>query len=275
MTLPEASLGTLHRADGSATYSNAGYSVICAVNGPIEVQRRDEIPDEAAIEVNIRPSIGVGGPRERHLETLLHSTFRHIILAHLHPRTLIQITLQILSLPEDESDLRSSAHIHLLPALLNTASLALLHASIPLSTTLSSTTIAVPHSASDKPHSAPVLDPSPSQVRQAKSVHVFAFSSSGEILLAESEGTFDVDEWEGVEVRAREACLGAGAEESPGAEEEEEGEGMEVDGEEDGGVSLGVDVGKASAAVEAKGLLGVVRKVVEDRVVEGEKWRGS
>ena len=56
-----AALGTLDRADGSATYSANGYEVICGVNGPIEVQRRDELPGEAAIEVNIRPASGVGG----------------------------------------------------------------------------------------------------------------------------------------------------------------------------------------------------------------------
>ncbi len=50
----------LHRADGSATYSANGYTVVGVVNGPLEVQRRDELPEEAAIEVNIRPAIGVG-----------------------------------------------------------------------------------------------------------------------------------------------------------------------------------------------------------------------
>lgn len=57
---PEALLSHLHRADGSATYLHNGYSIIGAVNGPIEVQRRDEIPEEAFIEVNVRPSVGVG-----------------------------------------------------------------------------------------------------------------------------------------------------------------------------------------------------------------------
>ena len=61
MTMSQTTLGSLRRADGSATYSQGGYTVIAAVNGPIEVQRRDEIPDEAAIEVNIRPAVGVGG----------------------------------------------------------------------------------------------------------------------------------------------------------------------------------------------------------------------
>ena len=60
-TDPLITLSSLERADGSASYSNHGYSVICGVNGPVEVQRRDELPEEAAIEVNIRPASGAGG----------------------------------------------------------------------------------------------------------------------------------------------------------------------------------------------------------------------
>jgi exosome complex component RRP46 len=43
------------------------------------------------------------GPRERHLETLLHSTLRTLILVRSIPRTLVQITLQVRSLPEEDS----------------------------------------------------------------------------------------------------------------------------------------------------------------------------
>jgi exosome complex component RRP46 len=60
-TDPAATLSHLHRADGSATYSQNGYTVIGAVNGPIEVQRRDELPEEAAVDVIVRPAAGVGG----------------------------------------------------------------------------------------------------------------------------------------------------------------------------------------------------------------------
>ena len=60
MAAPEVTLTHLNRADGSATYTHNGYSIIGAVNGPIEVQRRDEQPEEATIEVNIRPAAGVG-----------------------------------------------------------------------------------------------------------------------------------------------------------------------------------------------------------------------
>lgn len=120
---PTALLLHLHRADGSATFSQNGYTVIGAVNGPIEVQRRDELPEEAAIDVVIRPAAGVGGrypivrisklviiltilvlgTRERHLESILQSTLRQIILIHNFPRTLIQVTLQITSTPENET----------------------------------------------------------------------------------------------------------------------------------------------------------------------------
>jgi len=54
-------LSPLSRADGSATFSRAGYTVVAAANGPIEAPRRDENPDEAIVDVILRPSAGVGG----------------------------------------------------------------------------------------------------------------------------------------------------------------------------------------------------------------------
>lgn len=59
--MASTSLNILHRADGSATYSLNGFTVIGGVNGPVEVQRRDELPEEAAIDVIVRPASGVGG----------------------------------------------------------------------------------------------------------------------------------------------------------------------------------------------------------------------
>jgi len=58
--LTGTSLLPLQRADGSATYSAHGFSVLAAVNGPVEVQRRDELPDEATVDVVVRPAAGVG-----------------------------------------------------------------------------------------------------------------------------------------------------------------------------------------------------------------------
>jgi exosome complex component RRP46 len=42
----------------------------------------------------------------------------------------------------------------------------------------------------------------------AKSIHVLCFSSSGELLLVESEGMFNMEEWEVIVEGARVACLG-------------------------------------------------------------------
>lgn len=74
MTVPQTILAPLERADGSATFSQGGYTVIGAVNGPVEVQRRDELPEEAAIEVNVRPAIGVGSTWNRELPQLFRNT---------------------------------------------------------------------------------------------------------------------------------------------------------------------------------------------------------
>jgi ribonuclease PH len=59
-SMATTTLSSLHRADGSVTYSDNGFMVIAAVNGPIEVQRRDELPEEAAIDVAVRPASGLG-----------------------------------------------------------------------------------------------------------------------------------------------------------------------------------------------------------------------
>ena len=119
--MDQSVLSPLSRADGSASHSHNGYTVICAVNGPMEVQRREELPEEAVIDVAIRPATGAGGEllstlvqsftcssiqlgvQERHLESIIHSVLRHIVLVTAHARTLIQVTLQIVAEPEGGS----------------------------------------------------------------------------------------------------------------------------------------------------------------------------
>lgn len=51
-----------------------------------------------------------------------------------------------------------------------------------------------------------VIDPSPRQVEQSRSVHAFAFTSHGELLLAESEGDFTMSEWDDVYATAKLIC---------------------------------------------------------------------
>ncbi|KAH0003914.1 hypothetical protein KCU78_g13655, partial [Aureobasidium melanogenum] len=200
MTVPSADVSILHRADGSARYSAAGYTVVAAVNGPIEVTRRDELPQHAALEVNVRPAVGVGSPKERHLESLIHSTLRDIVLTHMHPRTLIQLTLQIVNTPEQENTLPASFALSPLPALLNASMLSLLSASIPMSSTFTSTLLSVSSSGDFS------INPAPKVLLSASSAHVFAFSSTGNLVLDLSEGEFDMDTWEKAHDKAKEEC---------------------------------------------------------------------
>ena len=57
----DVTLSTLERADGSVISTRDGYTITAAVNGPIEVQRRDELPEAAVVDVFVRPAAGVGG----------------------------------------------------------------------------------------------------------------------------------------------------------------------------------------------------------------------
>ncbi|KAF2659627.1 hypothetical protein K491DRAFT_775342 [Lophiostoma macrostomum CBS 122681] len=245
---PEALLSPLHRADGSATYTHNRYSILGAVNGPIEVQRRDEMPEEATIEVNVRPAVGVGSPKERHLETLLHSTLRSIILVRSIPRTLVQITLQIRSLPEEDAMLGVNTSLLILPHLLHTALLALLFSSVPLRAIVTSVLVAIPFTKG----AGPLLAPSAKELMRAKpfkSIHVFAFSGDRKMLLNESDGVFGFEEWDEACEMAEEVCCkeegGVGL-----------GEGMEVDGQ--------------SATENLEQWL---REVVKSKVEREQRWR--
>jgi len=81
--------------------------------------------------------------------------------------------------------------------------LGLLSAAVPLKATATAVLLAV---LSDDGNSRVVIDPSPWEVDNARSVHVMGFTSQDDLLIAESEGKFTVAEWEGVVSTARNAC---------------------------------------------------------------------
>lgn len=78
---PEAGVSFSHlQADGSATYSDpAGYTIIGSVNGPIEITRRDELPEEAAVDVVVRPAVGVGGKKRQDISSQHVPPISHIM----------------------------------------------------------------------------------------------------------------------------------------------------------------------------------------------------
>ncbi|MDI1488499.1 MAG: exosome non-catalytic core subunit rrp46 [Ramalina farinacea] len=186
------------------------------------------------------------GVRERHLESILHSTLRQVILVSAHPRTLIQITLQVVASQEDESSMmglpQAASNIDVLPALVQTAMLALLTTSIPLVMTVTAALICIDEDG------AVLSNPDAKALRLAESVHVSAFSSLGKMTLAQSEGKFSINDWEKVHDSARQICLGP-----------------------DSARDLGDDVSMTSEQEES--LQEKLRNAVESRVSKEQAWK--
>ncbi len=91
---------------------------------------------------------------------------------------------------------------------MQTANLALLSAAVPMRATATANIVAV---VSEDGVKKMVADPSPRDVEIAHSVHVLAFTSHHELLLAESEGDFTVQEWDDVYETAKKICCQSGA----------------------------------------------------------------
>ena len=96
-----ASLSNLSRPDGSASYKcpTTGYDVLGAVNAPVELPaRRDALkPEEATVEVFVKPGNATAGVGERYVEGILRSVLGKVILGRERgfPRRGIVITLAI------------------------------------------------------------------------------------------------------------------------------------------------------------------------------------
>lgn len=72
------------------------------------------------------------------------------------------------------------------------------------------------------------LHPTVVEIERASSIHVLAFTSHGDLLLAESEGDFSMSQWDSVYDRAKAACCGSIAADGidimrDGGEDEDEG----------------------------------------------------
>ncbi|KOS38465.1 hypothetical protein ACN38_g10716 [Penicillium nordicum] len=238
MVGPIASLSQLNRADGSASYKcpATGYSILGAVNAPIELPaRRDALkPEEATVEVFVKPGTTTAGVGERYVEGILRSVLGKIVLGREKgfPRRGVVLTLAIVG---GENVARGDSYLTIIPALLHAALLAMISASVPLSMTFSATLLSVTKSGDI------VRDPSPTVAKAAVSLHVFAVSSKNHLLLNESEGRFEFDTWELVRQRALSICQGV------------------ITASDDGDVTM--DEGTASA-----GLNSFIRETVEDQV---------
>ncbi|KIV83994.1 hypothetical protein PV11_05974 [Exophiala sideris] len=258
---PQAILHTLASADGSATYTapNRGFKIVAGVNYPVEVPyRSDEVSESTFIEVNLRPHNGVSMVKERHVEDLIKRTIQTIVLGEETPRTMLQITLQVVSVETDETlpggvkgGGQGETYLDILASSINAAVLGCLDAGVQMRAVAGAALVGI---GQDR-HL--VVNPTVHQRKKANSLHVFCFSSEGKTLLMESEGRFTMPEWKEAEQVARSAILGH---KDPSNVNKQNGDVSMDDGD---------DTSRSSVTC----ILDVIRKALEARVIKDENWR--
>ncbi|CCH61709.1 hypothetical protein TBLA_0F01670 [Henningerozyma blattae CBS 6284] len=188
MSFLEAKIGILSHVDGSSQLTSQSTNVICGVTGPIEPKPRQELPNELALEIIVRPATGVSNTREKLLEDRLRGVLTPIINRNLYPRQLCQITCQILDSGESDEYFSQKE----LACCINSSFLALIDAGIALNSTVASIVLAIMNDAEE----TIVTNPTNEQLLESKSVHILALEIVNEskliknVLLLDSLGDF-------------------------------------------------------------------------------------
>ncbi|XP_057959493.1 exosome complex exonuclease RRP46 homolog isoform X2 [Malania oleifera] len=111
----------LHRAHGSANWSQGDTKVLAAVFGPKAGTKKNENPEKACVEVIWKPQTGQIGKLEKEYEMILKRTLQSICLLTVNPNTTTSVIVQVVS--DDGA---------LLPCAINAACAALVDAGVPL-----------------------------------------------------------------------------------------------------------------------------------------------
>jgi hypothetical protein len=90
-----------------------------------------------------------------------------------------------------------------------------------------------------------ISEPEMYERSSCKSLHLFCFGGKSGLLLSESEGRFNIEDWEKAQALAQQICLGSGT-----------------------------NVGINGSATEQT-LLQSVRAKIEQRVAMDQRWRGG
>ncbi|KAI8873172.1 ribosomal protein S5 domain 2-like protein [Ramicandelaber brevisporus] len=202
-----AAQGLLYRSDGSGRFDLGRTSVLCSVNGPMEVRLRDELYNRAALEINHRPATGTPSTADRFVEHNIRHIVNGCVLSEQYPRSLVQVNLQVRC---DDGCTFAAA--------VNSAMLALLDAGIAMRTVVAAVTCLV--LGSNKGESQIVLDPTAEEIENCRrdpssggsSVHTFVFESAAaketgsidnnRIAFNESRGVYSMEQYQA----AAEAC---------------------------------------------------------------------
>jgi exosome complex component RRP46 len=154
-------LGALERADGSAQWCQGGTCVMAAVYGPLEAASGKENPEQAGVDVVFKPRTQTGGATEKSHEYAIRETIRGTIATAQHPRTVIQVVLQVVS---DDGSLVACA--------LNATCAALIDAGVPMHDRVVAISVAVLEDGTIR------LDPSAEEDTTAAATGCFAFRAS-------------------------------------------------------------------------------------------------
>lgn len=179
--------GYLSQVDGSAHYKTSSTAVLCSITGPIEPKSRQELPTRLALELIVRPAMGVPTTREVLIQDKLNSVLSQIIVGYMYPRQLCQITFQILEAGESVE----MFHIKETISCINAATMALIDSAMALKSTAVGVVIAVTFD------NQFLIDPSNEVLQNARSIHGIALELVQgsqvvkNVLLLDSHGDFD------------------------------------------------------------------------------------
>ncbi|EGG24151.1 hypothetical protein DFA_06297 [Cavenderia fasciculata] len=168
----ESEQALLNKADGSAKFSQGKSSVLAAVYGPIDVKTaRKEKISKSVVDVSFTPATGNTTYFDKEREMLVRNAVESIILTLLHPRTQINVIVQVYS---NDGSIISCA--------INACCLALLDAGIELNCLISSITLSFTHD------NQIYLDPTQKEENNSKGLAVYAINSKSEIVMTKTTG---------------------------------------------------------------------------------------
>ncbi|MBA0699895.1 hypothetical protein Goshw_007999 [Gossypium schwendimanii] len=87
----------LHRAHGSASWSQGDTKVLAAVYGPKAGTKKNENPEKACIEVIWKPKTGQIGKPEKEYEMILKRTLESVCILTVNPNTTTSIIVQVVN----------------------------------------------------------------------------------------------------------------------------------------------------------------------------------
>ncbi|PPS17355.1 hypothetical protein GOBAR_AA03219 [Gossypium barbadense] len=122
----------LHRAHGSASWSQGDTKVLAAVYGPKAGTKKNENPEKACIEVIWKPKTGQIGKPEKEYEMILKRTLESVCILTVNPNTTTSIIVQVVNDDGAVSFMHFPYYCCTVSFLCSLACMALVDAGIPM-----------------------------------------------------------------------------------------------------------------------------------------------